>query len=150
MPPVGAVATAMADPRLAMREHLAALLETKKSGGGSQDELRRATSEGTVALLRLKAAHRTLAEAAEGHREAAAEAKGTFEQGSLQLHNIQYEASHYGKQIRSCRNFKVCGRPYAAHARARQPWGKLPAKRAGRSPKQAPRDDGLARPRHSD
>lgn len=95
----------MAEHCRTMREHFAALLQSKKADAG-HDSLKAGTSQGTVALLKLKGAYRMLAESAEGHRNAAADTKTTYGQSSLQLHNIQYEGTHYGKEIRSCQNFK--------------------------------------------
>lgn len=92
------------DAAKAFHEQLAAILAASKASD-PPDRLKQLCADGMLALLQLKAAHRSLAERTESFRQDAMDAKTQDGQSSLQLHNIEYEAAQHGKEVKSCKAF---------------------------------------------
>lgn len=104
-----AAAAPPAEQPARLGEFLGQLLEAKQAGGlldGGDGAAPAWQGAGGALILALKAEHRRLCEATDALREAAAEAKGALDQGSLQLQNLIYEQQHYEKEIASCRGWR--------------------------------------------
>jgi hypothetical protein len=76
------------------------------AGAASVDDVRGAAARGSLAVLELKARNREVYEALELRRQGTADAKHALEKTNLQLQNLQYEKSHYAKEIKTCRDFR--------------------------------------------
>jgi len=61
---------------------------------------------GLQAVLELKGSNREVYESLEAARQGTAAAKAALESTNLQLQNLEYERSHYSKEIKTCRDFR--------------------------------------------
>lgn len=93
-------------------ESLAASFSSLRSAAGAActastaADRRAARSLGLQAVLELKGSNRELYESLEAARQGTAAAKGALETTNLQLQNLEYEKSHYSKEIKTCRDFR--------------------------------------------
>jgi hypothetical protein len=85
----------------ALRDAAAAVAAAPDAGA-----VRDAALRGSLAVLELKARNRDVYEGVDLRRQATADAKQALEKTNLQLQNLQYEKSHYAKEIRTCRDFR--------------------------------------------
>jgi hypothetical protein len=76
------------------------------AGAGSAEQLRSCAVHGSLAVLDLKARNREVYEGLEVWRTGTADAKQALEKTNLQLQNLEYEKSHYAKEIKTCRDFR--------------------------------------------
>jgi THO complex subunit 5 len=95
------MSSACGDPFSSLRAAAASV-----AGAVSTADVRAAAAHGSLAVLDLKARNREVYEGLELRRQGTADAKHALEKTNLQLQNLQYEKSHYAKEIQMCRDFR--------------------------------------------